>query len=217
MASAAPETLPKGKFAELCGVTAGRVSQWIAAGKIKPDSLQGEGRTAKVIVARAQADLRDTLDISQRLGNGLGTRLTEETNPPLGAPIPKQTTTEDLLKREKLEQQRFQNRRLREEERARAGVYMRTDEAREGMTRVAAMTLKIFEGGLADLANQLSGQFGLPQRDVLHALRGGFRDVRAGAEKALAQQLEGLPQFVEDDDGIIDDGDSTGEPAEGGP
>lgn len=207
MHGAVSDILPKGKFAELCGVSAGRVSQWIAEGKIKPSSLQGEGRAAQVIVAKAQHDLRRSLDIGQRLGNGIETRLEQPAQAPASqAPqaAPFAPSVEDRIKDEKLKAVQFSNRRAAEEERARAGLYMRSTDAQQQMVRVASMTLKIFEGGLADLANELAARFEIPQRDALHVLRTRFREVRASAVKSLKQELEELPPFVEDEDGLTD-------------
>lgn len=72
---AVSDVMPKGQFATLCGVSAGRVSQWISEGKIGGDALVGEGRTARIRVSVAQDQLQRRLDIGQRLGNGISTRL----------------------------------------------------------------------------------------------------------------------------------------------
>ena len=73
---AVPETAAKGEFAALCGVTAGRVSQWLSEGKISAASLQGEGRSARIVVRAAVAELAQKLDVSQSVGlNGLASRL----------------------------------------------------------------------------------------------------------------------------------------------
>lgn len=90
--NAAPPDDPvvsKGKFAELTGVTPGRVSQWIAEGKIGPDALVGEGRNAKINVRLACEQLKRRLNVDQRFGaNGLGTRLdpfAPQPSPPVAA------------------------------------------------------------------------------------------------------------------------------------
>src|SRR5690606_9605999 len=68
----------KGEFARMVQVSPGRVSQWIAEGKIGPDALQGEGRLAKIIVDRAMAQVRLRRDPGQAVGNGIATRLFDE-------------------------------------------------------------------------------------------------------------------------------------------
>ncbi|TIX19826.1 MAG: hypothetical protein E5V44_01955, partial [Mesorhizobium sp.] len=68
-------TMSKGDFARHINVTPGRVSQYISAGMIGKDALEGEGRSAKIIVSRAIEQIRQRRDISQALNNGLSTRL----------------------------------------------------------------------------------------------------------------------------------------------
>lgn len=70
-----PQIVSKGEFAALLGVTPGRVSQYISGGKLDGDALVGEGRSARIRVDVAREQLRRRLDIGQRLGNGIGTRL----------------------------------------------------------------------------------------------------------------------------------------------
>jgi hypothetical protein len=55
------ETMPvivsKAQFAAMRNVTPGRVSQWIADGRIEPNALIGEGRNAKINVPLASIQL----------------------------------------------------------------------------------------------------------------------------------------------------------------
>jgi hypothetical protein len=62
--------LTKAGFAAQLGVSRSRISQWISAKQIYGDALVGEGRTARIRVVTACAQLKKTLDISQRLANG---------------------------------------------------------------------------------------------------------------------------------------------------
>jgi hypothetical protein len=50
-------------------VTPGRVSQWIDEGKITAAALDGEGRSARIKVRVALAQLNRSLDIDQRRGS----------------------------------------------------------------------------------------------------------------------------------------------------
>jgi hypothetical protein len=68
--SAVPETVSKAEFAMSIGVTPGRVSQYIATGKISGDALVGSGRASRVRSEIAVAQLRERLDPSQMTGNG---------------------------------------------------------------------------------------------------------------------------------------------------
>ena len=65
----------KAKFAEICGVTAARVSQWISEGKIHGAAIVGDGRSAKINVEKARAQLAKRLDPGQALGNGKKTKI----------------------------------------------------------------------------------------------------------------------------------------------
>lgn len=77
-----PEIVSKGEFAALLGVHKSRVSQYISSGRIDGAALVGEGREQRIRVAVACEQLRRRLDPGQRLGNGLGTRLTIPAAPP---------------------------------------------------------------------------------------------------------------------------------------
>lgn len=80
----------KSEFAALINVSPGRVSQFIASGQISRAAIIGSGQRAKIDVERAKADLRLSLDVSQRLGNGIDTRLDDDDDggntPELGKP-----------------------------------------------------------------------------------------------------------------------------------
>jgi hypothetical protein len=61
-------------------------------------------------------------------------------------------------------------------------MLMASGDAREQVARVASMMMQIFEGSLIDFASKIASQFDVPQRDVLHLLKGEFRNVRATAK-----------------------------------
>lgn len=67
--------LTKAEFAAAIGVSAGRVSQYIADGRLDGEALVGEGRTQRINLAIATAQLRSRLDIAQMRGNGKMTRI----------------------------------------------------------------------------------------------------------------------------------------------
>ncbi|WP_299482050.1 hypothetical protein [uncultured Roseibium sp.] len=71
----------KGEFAKFINVSPGRVSQYIAEGKIYGDALVGTGRGSKINRPIAQEQLRQALNIGQMFGNGLETRLTDPAQP----------------------------------------------------------------------------------------------------------------------------------------
>ena len=206
-AATSGEIVSKGRFAELRNVSPGRVSQWISEGKIKQSALVGEGRNAKIDVAIATLQLRDTLDIGQRTGNGLDTRLDlpapaptppVPSMPTVAAPTPAATDPiADQIKQEKLDQIRRANRRQAEEEAARSGKYTDTAETVRQMGSIASQLMNVVEGSLTELATAISAKFEIPQRDVLHLLRAEFRKVRSSGAKMFRDKALELPATIE--------------------
>ncbi|WP_321504060.1 hypothetical protein [Breoghania sp.] len=210
------EVVTKGEFATLIGVTPGRVSQMLKSGDIGPDALEGEGRMARIRVATAKAHLRDRLDISQRLGNGLGTRLDDDghtadlmaqvapvstgavadggTPPP---PPSVEDSVEAKIKREKLREVQYRNRRAAEDEEMRKGTLVPAADASAMAAGAAAKTLQLFEGAASDIASAMAARFKLPQRDVLHLLRAEFRRVRERGAAQQAARRDDLPETTE--------------------
>ncbi len=199
-------TLSKGEFARLIGVTPGRVSQYIGDGIIDRSALVGEGRAARVHVERAKEQLRKRLDISQRLGNGIDTRLKASEVPRpspqqpalLPPPLSPSDAVEEQIKAQRLETLQRQNRKLAEDEAARAGRYVDAESTTQQLGRVAGQMMTVFEGSLAELATAVAAHFKLPQRDVVHLLRAEFRNVRARNSAALTQAAGDMPALIED-------------------
>ena len=67
METAGSGVVSKGEFARLINVTPGRVSQYIAEGKIFGPALGGEGHSAQIVVEVAREQLRKRLDHAHRL------------------------------------------------------------------------------------------------------------------------------------------------------
>ena len=204
-------TMTKGEFARLINVTPGRVSQYIASGQIGPDALDGTGRSARIIVDKARRHLNGRLDVAQRVGlNGLGTRVSSSSDqkqeldlsstPIVSVPRSQGDAVSDQIALEKLEQAKMQTARARREEALAEGRYIFADEARAEITRAVAMAYRVMEGGLADMATYLAGQFEVPQRDILHHLQRSFRDVRARAAQGFSESAENEPAHIADDD-----------------
>ncbi|WP_342640926.1 hypothetical protein [Rhodoligotrophos ferricapiens] len=216
----------KGEFARLSNVTPGRVSQWIAEGKIHGPALVGDGRMARINVAIAQAQLRGNLDIGQRLGNGIETRLdtcldahpgatdggaarspgassassptAPAASPVWTPPAPAVDAFEDRLRREKIRELEFRNRAAAEQELARRGIYVRSDQAGMAMRNALREMLTVCEGALSDLASAIAAKFEVPQRDVLHLMKTEFRAVRQRASEAAAARAKAMPSIIPD-------------------
>lgn len=209
-ADAAEAVVSKSEFARLIGVSAARVSQYIGEEKISGDALVGEGRNARIRVEMAKAQLRQHLDIGQRLGNGLDTRLDAAlplappaTDPAPGAPpaasAPAVDPVEDKLKRAKLEAAERANREAAIKEAASAGRYVLADAMRRELGRAQAQTIAWFEGVLTELANAVASKHAIPQRDVLHLLRNEFRAARERGAAKFQAAAESMPALVNDE------------------
>ena len=207
-------TASKGEFARMCNVTPGRLSQWLAEGKITGDAIVGEGRMARIDIAKARAQLNIKLDMSQRLGNGIDTDLGDRGDRADRAPASaREPGVEDQIKAARLAQMEAANRRTAEEDRLRRGIYMLTEDAQQEMARIAGTMITIIEGSLTDLATALAARFEIPQRDALHELRTRFREIRANAAERLGAELAVMEPFS----GEGADHDLSGEPEAGQP
>jgi hypothetical protein len=189
------EIVAKKRFAEIAGVSAARVSQWLSSGQINGAALVGEGRHARIRTEVALAQLRLRLDADQRIANGtarLDPRKGNDTVAPLAASA--EPTLEERLKRQRLEQLELANEKAREEASARAGTWTRTDDVRREMGRLVGKLVTVFDSALVEFAAAVAAQSDLSSRDALHLLRSTWRSIRERAaenEQALADTLQG--------------------------
>ena len=155
----------KSQFAAMIGVSRGRVSQWLRAGKIDGAALIGEGRAARIDVDLARRQLDARLDLGQRLGaNGKAALAFDATN--------------SALKAARLRQLTLANERAEEEARLREGRYVAADDVRKEMGRIAGRLIVSFEGALPELAEAIAANSLMPQRDALYVLRASWRAIR---------------------------------------
>lgn len=201
------------EFARLRGVHRSRVTRYIKEGKLSGAALVADGRGVKVRVSVAMEQLRERLDIGQQMGNGLDARDTlpaaavRAAQPASGVfdeegeggqfAREKVDTVEAQIKRERLIRERIMNRRLAEEAEAERGRFMETAAARAQMAGLVGSVLQSFEGGLADMAAAVAERFEVPQRDVLHLLKGELRKVREAAAARARKTMETTPRTVE--------------------
>jgi hypothetical protein len=204
----------KSEFAKLGNVTKGLVSQWIAKGYISGAAIVGEGRSAMIDVDIARAQVKERRAVNESCGlNGLNTKLdapapgvSGEAQAALALPAPPVVhappaagTTEDpatvdaRIKAEKLKQNEILTRKQEMEELTRHGKWMVASEVTGEMNRLAAEMIRIFEGCFPDLASAVAAKFQVSQREVLHLLRGEFRQAReqlVATRKAAVAQSE---------------------------
>ncbi len=206
--SLAAEVMTKSAFAAHVGVSAGRISQYIAERKIHGEALEGEGRNAKIRTSVAIEQLQRTLDPSQRFGaNGTATRAGPAAAaegradaPPRQSP--RERTLEpfvDEVAAEKLKQQKITTARMEREEALELGRYMLTDDARREMVKAVAEAFKVMEQGIPEMAKALAAQFAVSTHDATHVLLKAFRDHRAKKAKDFVAASAELDEHVEDD------------------
>jgi hypothetical protein len=232
VSGASEQPISKSEFARRRNVVPGRVTQWISAKKIDGAALVGEGRSAQIVESVAIEQLRQRLDITQRFGNGLDTRLPPAAAasnqaieaPPRdllepAAPVTPQPTArppereltvdpvDEKIKRERLEQIQRANRRAAIEEAAETGRLVGAEGVAKQMGRLASQMVTVFEGSLTQFANAIAAKFSLPQRDVLHLLRTEMRGVRESAAASARNAIETVPDIApfEIDDQLADD------------
>lgn len=206
--SAATQTMSKGDFAASINVTPGRVSQYIAAGKIYGDALEGEGRLARINPAIARAQLRLTMDPGQRFGaNGAaavsvaaadGEQNEPGTNKPASAPTIFDPTIDELAQL-RLRRERIKTEQAEDERQLELGRYMLAVDARREMGKAVAEAYKVMELGIGDLAKAMAVDFGVSQHDAHHALQKAFRVVRTKAVEALRKKQAETALHLEDD------------------
>lgn len=208
----------KAEFARICGVHRTRPSHWIKDRKIFGAALVGEGRNAKICVREAKAQLRRHLDIGQRFGNAIDTRL-EDTAPLLerradtddlaeGAPLDRSQFSplarnddaiEEQIKRERLEEIKRRNRRMAEEDALRSGRFVLAEDSRREMGKIAGRMMVWIENALPEIAGDVADHFNLPRREVLMRMKSSLRTERQRASIQVAAEAAKLPATQECD------------------
>jgi hypothetical protein len=199
--------MTKGDFAAAIKVSAGRISQYIAEGKIHGPAISGEGRSARIIASVAIQQLQRNLEPSQRFGaNGSGARTVTDlfaAPPATEMPIaprqqPPAPVVVDELAELRLRRERINTERAEREQQADIGRYMLTDDARRETAKATASAFAVMEQGILEMASELSEQFGVPQRDLQYALTKAFRGVRERATKGYREAASQQTEFVSD-------------------
>jgi hypothetical protein len=188
----APDLVTKTKFAEISGVSGAMVSLWIKRRKIYGDAIVGEGRSARIVVDIARAQLKRTLDLSQRLGANGKVKFDDDPETADSSSI------EDDIKRARLEQLSLANEHARAVREANAGRYVLADDTRRRMGAIAGRMVGMFEGSLGEFATAIAGKFNVPARDALHVLRTTFRTIRERTTKTQSGIAKALPPTVDD-------------------
>lgn len=174
----------KAEFSRQVGVTAGRVSQWIASGELSGSALVREGRAERIDVAVARRQLGRRLVADQRVPADRGG----------GAD---RSDTLNLIQRQRLASLELANEKARAEALSLAGRFVETDAMRAEVGRVAGRLVAAFDGAIPELASAVAVVTGSPERDILHALRTAWSAARARLAGVEAEAAMSEPETVE--------------------
>jgi hypothetical protein len=209
-----PDIVSKGAFAAFVGVSCARVSQWIAKKQISGDALVGTGHRAKIRVPVALAQLRRNLDIDRHLGMKGKAKLDARPivvpidtarPPPQEPPVPEpdsDATLEGRIKLQRLDQLSLANAAARVEAAARSGRYVKAEDARQEMGRIAARLMTLFESGLTEMANAIIAAPPGTPRDASRLLRATWRGIRERYAERIGAEAETLPPLIDDEEGL---------------
>lgn len=190
--------MSKSEFALHIGVSPGRITQYISAGIIGPDALVGEGRTARIDVDRAKAQISTRRHVGQALGNGLTTRLTAAPQQlPDTQLSSRDPDTAELIQLERLEQERRKNRQASIDEARMLGRLVPAEDMQRAVAGAAQKLVNTFTGMAPDIANAIAAKFGVPQRDVLHLVKQVINEKRAAASQLERGAAAQMPETIE--------------------
>lgn len=196
------------------GVTPSCLSHWLEDGKLTGAALIGRGHRARVNVEVALEQLRRNLDqttlsAKARLdgadpktggsgGNGPRGPLCDNADEAAPNGAGEADDTQEAIRRARLRQLEMINAEAREEALARSGYYLRAEDARQQMGRVASKLMTLFEGSLGEMASAVAAAPPSTPREALRTLRDCWRDIRARNAEAIGAEGEAMPEFVED-------------------
>jgi hypothetical protein len=205
------DLMTKGDFAAAIKVSPGRVSQYIAEGKIFGEALAGEGRAARIRASIARQQLSKTLEPSQRFGANGSALLgpgpvadrqllasSSDSMAPRTTPPAQRETDVDELAQLRLRRERVTTEKAEREDMLEIGRYMLTADARRQMSRAVNEAFKVMDLGLGEMAKVMAEEFGISQHDAQHALQRAFRAVRIKATTTFRDGRDGETEHVED-------------------
>ena len=82
---------------------------------------------------------------------------------------------------------------------ARSGRYIRADDARQELGRVASRLMTLFELSLPEFANAVAAKQPASSRDALSVLRATWREIRIRNAKTIGAEAEALSRFAPGD------------------
>lgn len=210
-------------LASALGVTKGRVSQWVKAGKLD-GCYSGDGTARRFDLAKVAERLGKRLDAGQLMGNGAGTRralgalqvrassVPDEDDddgetaaapaPPArdGAALPQRDPDRyELARIQKVEEEA---RKLRRQNAEAEGDYVLASEVARATERLIAQEIAEFEAVLRDGSRRVADKLGVDFKEVRQLMREEWRQHRASRVAVLDQAASdaGLTAEEEEED-----------------
>lgn len=213
---------------ELAGrlsLTKGRISQYVAQGKL-PGCWSGEGRARRFDLVKVCAVLGKTLDLGQMMGNGAGTRrvitalrdTADDEDDEAAAEIRRAPATRAKSSRESAELPRGDSDRYEMARTAKAEEDLRTARLRNGreeglyvlasevelqVARVLAQEIAEMEAVLRDSARIVADKLGVDFRSARQIMLDTWRVHRAKRATVLSAQAETGDATPKERDGNI--------------
>jgi len=197
------------ELAKRLNVSKGRVSQYVAGGKLA-GCYEGDGRARRFDLAKCAERLGRVLDKGQMLGNGLSTRrairrvvatdTAENTTTPPEQDhadpakrrdcvlVPKDVDRFELAKMATAEENL---RRLRRDNEIAEGNYVLADAAQREITRLMRQEIAEIETVLRDAARAVADEMGVEFKAVRKVLMDAWRAHRSGRSAVLAEEAGG--------------------------
>lgn len=207
----------KGAFAAMLNVSPGRVSQYIAAGKIHGPAIEGEGRSAVIVVEIACQQLEKSLDMVQRLAQSTASQPPLHFAPPQpdavhgdalqvppppppvmaspAAPVDPDTA---LYNRSRAENAAIQTERSRRDLEADRGRYVLKASVEPGFSRVLTSIILSLEQSLTDIGSAMAAELALDEKKITLALRAAYRSWRADMAAEARKHGMSLPAYEPD-------------------
>lgn len=193
----ATQTLSKSEFAGRVGLSRARVSQLLTEGKISGDALEGEGRSARIVVERALQQLKINLDVGQHAGLNGKAQLGK------GLASPRAATPDDdetsQIRAEKLRQAQLITIRMQRDEQEASGRYVLAEEFQTHVAGAVTRVVQMLEASLPALAERIAAACpGVDTRTATHELRLAFRETRELIAGEVEAQAKTMPTTVDD-------------------
>ncbi|WP_155804553.1 hypothetical protein [Magnetospirillum fulvum] len=194
-------------------MSAARVSQWVSSGWLT-GALVGEGRAAQIDVEKADALLRQRLNVGQVLGQGRELPPPPSAATPVPSPAPAPALTIPMgdddaarLQKAKADQAEIAAERERRKNAEERGIYTLTSAARAAFARALGEWVQSIEIWLTtDLANALAAAVSdarsqgrdLDRRALVILIRTQFRLWREERAASVRNRAAATDQFISD-------------------